>query len=146
MSTDVTGRLRQLVAERAYHVCEYCLVHEDDTFWGFEADHIISRKHGGATTSENLAWACACCNSAKGSDIATLIGNPPRLSALFHPRQHRWAECFQLAGITLEPLNDPGAATQKLLQLNHDSRVEERRLLAQAGRYPTVEALARMKE
>lgn len=46
----------------------------------------------------------------------------------------------------MEPLNDPGAATQKLLQLNHDSRVEERRLLAQAGRYPTVEALARMKE
>ena len=31
MASDVSERLRQEVAERAYHVCEYCLVHEDDT-------------------------------------------------------------------------------------------------------------------
>ena len=34
MASDVSERLRQEVAERAYHVCEYCLVHEGDTFWG----------------------------------------------------------------------------------------------------------------
>ena len=33
MASDVSERLRQEVAERAYHVCEYCLVHEDDTFF-----------------------------------------------------------------------------------------------------------------
>jgi 5-methylcytosine-specific restriction endonuclease McrA len=94
MSAEVSDRLRREVAERAYHVCEYCLLHEQDTFWGCEVDHIISRKHGGPTTTENLAWACAVCNGHKGSDLGTLVGEPPRLTRLFHPRANRWAECF----------------------------------------------------
>ena len=57
MASDVNERLRRQVAERAYHVCEYCL-----------------------------------------------------------------------------------------LQLNHPSRLRERETLAEAGRYPTIEALARMQE
>src|SRR5436190_19785827 len=96
MASDVGERLRRQVAERAYHVCEYCLIHEDDTFWGCEIDHIIGRKHGGPSTSENLAWACAECNNAKGSDIATLAGQPRRLTRLFHPRSDLWATCFLL--------------------------------------------------
>ncbi len=59
MASDVSDALRRQVADRAYHVCEYCLIHEDDTFWGCQIDHIISRKHGGPTESANLAWACA---------------------------------------------------------------------------------------
>lgn len=42
MASEVSERLRRQVAERAYHVCEYCLIHEDDTFWGSQVDHIIS--------------------------------------------------------------------------------------------------------
>jgi hypothetical protein len=49
MASDVSEQLRRQVAERAYHVCEYCLFHEDDTVWGCQVDHIISRKHGGLT-------------------------------------------------------------------------------------------------
>ena len=45
MGSEVNQRLRQLVADRAYHVCEYCLIYEDDTFWGCQVDHIISLKH-----------------------------------------------------------------------------------------------------
>ncbi|MCX6927748.1 MAG: hypothetical protein NT154_31735 [Verrucomicrobia bacterium] len=37
MASDVHERLRWQVVERAYHVCEYCLVHEDDTFHRDEA-------------------------------------------------------------------------------------------------------------
>ena len=48
MSSEVSERLRRLVAERAYHVCEYCLIHEEDTFWGCQLDYIISRKHRGS--------------------------------------------------------------------------------------------------
>ena len=33
-----------------------------------------------------------------------------------------------------------------LLEFNHDSRIRERETLAEIGRYPTIEALARMKE
>ncbi|MSU49330.1 MAG: HNH endonuclease [Opitutus sp.] len=56
MASEVSERLRQQVAERAYHVCEYCLLHEDDTFWGCQVDHIISRKHKGSTEFTNLAF------------------------------------------------------------------------------------------
>ena len=28
MGSDVSERLRREVAERAYHLCEYCLVHD----------------------------------------------------------------------------------------------------------------------
>lgn len=59
MASEVSERPRQQVAERAYHVCEYCLLHEDDTFGGCQVDHIISRKHMGATELTNLAWAFA---------------------------------------------------------------------------------------
>jgi hypothetical protein len=33
MASDVSDRLRRQIIERAYHVCEYCLVHEDDSFY-----------------------------------------------------------------------------------------------------------------
>ena len=146
MGTDVSERLRRQVAERAYHVCEYCLVHEDDTFWGCQVDHIISRKHSGDSRLGNLAWACAYCNNNKGSDLGTLAGQPPRLHRLFHPRTDRWDGCFLLRGVRIGSINALGEATVKLLQINHDSRLRERETLAETGRYPTIEALARMKE
>ena len=70
MSREVGEALRRLVAERAWHVCEYCLVHEDDLFHGCEVDHVLSRKHGGQTTAENLA-----------SPVFTAIGTRARTSA-----------------------------------------------------------------
>ena len=44
MASDVSDQLRRQFAERAYHVCEYCLIHEDDTFWGCQVDHIMIGK------------------------------------------------------------------------------------------------------
>ncbi len=146
MASDVSDALRRQVAERAYHVCEYCLIHEDDTFWGCQVDHVISRKHGGATEAANLAWACAACNNSKGSDLGTLAGPAPELTRLFHPRSDRWAESFQLHDARLAPNGAVGEATVKLLKINDGQRVRERQVLAEAGRYPTIEALARMKE
>lgn len=146
MKNNAQASLRRRVAERAYHVCEFCLIHEDDVFWGFETDHIISRKHDGPTTLENLAWTCVCCNRNTGTDIATMAGNPARMTRLFHPRQDVWADHFILQQVVIEGVSDIGAGTSKLLKLNEDDRLKERQRLQQVGRYPTVEALARMKE
>jgi len=38
MGSDVSEALRRLVADRAYHVYEYCLVHEADVYHGCEVD------------------------------------------------------------------------------------------------------------
>ena len=49
MASEVNEALRRLVAERACHVCEYCLVHEEDVYHGCELDHVRSVKHLGLT-------------------------------------------------------------------------------------------------
>jgi hypothetical protein len=128
--------LRRLVAERASHRCEYCLLHEDDSYSTHQVDHIISRKHGGLSESGNLAYACLRCNAWKGSDIGSVDDRTGRFVRLFHPRTQRWQDHFVLAGAVIEPLTDEGRATARLLKLNLDKRIAERRLLAAVGRFP----------
>ena len=72
MGSYIRDDLRRLVAARADRLCEYCLIHEDDAYFGCEVDHIISVKHGGPTVAENLAYACAFCNRQKGSDFVSI--------------------------------------------------------------------------
>src|SRR5438067_1332550 len=95
MSSYVSAELRRLVRDRAVRICEYCLLHEDNTFLGNEVDHIISEKHGGPTNASNLAFACASCNRAKGSDIASLIPGTDQLVRLFNPRSTGGASIFR---------------------------------------------------
>ena len=72
MSSYISPEIRQIIASRANHVCEYCLVAEEDAYFRFQVEHIISRKHGGSSELDNLALACVFCNRYKGSDIASL--------------------------------------------------------------------------
>ncbi len=44
---------------RAAGLCEYCRISDQFTLAEHEIDHIISLKHGGQTTSENLALFAA---------------------------------------------------------------------------------------
>lgn len=140
----VGAELRRLVAARANHICEYCLLHEDDTYLGCEVDHVLSRKHGGLTREGNLAYACALCNRSKGSDIASLASDSGELARLYNPRSNRWTEHFRLAkdGVTITPLTPTGWATVRLLGLNLDDRLVERTALRDIGRYPTEAARA----
>jgi len=62
MSRTIPETLRQSVAKRARYCCKYCLCNEADSPFTFEVDHIISRKHGGPTVLENLAYTCILCN------------------------------------------------------------------------------------
>lgn len=56
-STYIPADLRRQVIERANGLCEYCLIHEDDTYFGCQVDHIISEKHYGPTEADNLVTA-----------------------------------------------------------------------------------------
>jgi 5-methylcytosine-specific restriction endonuclease McrA len=57
--TYISAELRRHVVARAEELCEYCLIAQEDTFYGCEVDHILSEKHGGATQEDNLSFACA---------------------------------------------------------------------------------------
>lgn len=136
MATDVREELRRLVADRARHRCEYCWLHEDDAYFPHQVDHIISRKHGGLSETGNLAYACFRCNTWKGTDIASLVPRTGELVALFNPRRDQWSDRFELRGFVIEPLTPRGEVTARLLRLNLDKRVAERRLLMELGRFP----------
>ena len=121
----ISAPLRRLVVSRARRRCEYCLVFEDDTYVGFQIDHIISEKHQGATTAENLALACLFCNLNKGSDIGSL-DDEGTFTRLFNPRADRWNEHFRFVGARIEGVSAIGATTACLLRFNDSDRVKER--------------------
>ena len=98
MTTYVHAELRRLVESRAHHLCEYCLIHERDTYLGCQVDHIISEKHGGLTEAANLAYACTFCNRAKGTDIGSLSPGTGEFTRLFNPRTDHWRDHFRLRG------------------------------------------------
>lgn len=63
MASDISEQLRAEIARRANHRCEYCLIHEDDAGFSHEVDHILSRKHGGLSTLDNLAYVNGVLNA-----------------------------------------------------------------------------------
>jgi hypothetical protein len=135
VTTHVSAELRRQVRERAGGRCEYCLLSEDDAFFSHEADHVIAEKHGGSSTTENLAWSCFDCNRFKGSDIATRDPLTGDLVPLFNPRTDAWNAHFELAGGTICALTAVGRATMRLLKLNLPERIEVRETLLRTGRY-----------
>jgi hypothetical protein len=137
VGNDITEALRHEVARRAHHCCEYCLIHESDLAFRPQVDHIVSRKHGGLSDIENLAYACVLCNRGKGSDVTSIDSGSGEIVRLFHPRHDAWADHFQLDGNRIRGLSDAGIATAELLKFNAPERIAERRILQALGSYPT---------
>lgn len=136
MKQRVSSALRRLVQTRAHGRCEYCLIHEDDTHFPHQPDHIIAQKHRGPTCDDNLAWACYLCNLLKGSDLASVDIETGHIERLFNPRIDLWIEHFRLEAGRIVPLTPIGRVTEYLLQFNQPQSVQERRWLMEAGRYP----------
>jgi hypothetical protein len=140
MARWISAELRQTIADRANHLCEYCLIAETDTFYGCEVDHIISLKHGGSSEPENLAYACALCNRAKGSDVGSVSASG-EFTRFFNPRRDRWDEHFRLEQATISPLTEIGEVTARILGVNDSARLHEREEMIRFGKYPSEAAL-----
>lgn len=138
----IPTNLRIAVVVRAHNSCEYCLIHGDYVTFVHEVDHVIAQKHGGATTPDNLAYACAQCNRNKGSDIASIDPETDEPALLYNPRTQSWMAHFQLDGPAIIPLTPSGRATVRLLQLNQIDRILLRKELLSTGRYPYQFGLA----
>jgi HNH endonuclease len=132
--------IRRLVAKRADYLCEYCLIHEEDTILGCAIDHIISIKHGGSSDLDNLAYCCVFCNRFKGSDIGSIIWENQEFVRFYHPRWDNWSEHFKLNDFLIEPLTNIGSVTIKILGINDQQRLLERKLLRQKQKYPSLSA------
>ena len=136
MARWISAELRQTIADRANHLCEYCLIAEADSFYGCQVDHIISLKHGGSSDVDNLAFACALCNRAKGSDVGS-IAKSGDFIRFFNPRTDRWLDHFRLKGARIHPLTPIGEVTVRIFGFNDSARLHERREMIRFGTYPS---------
>ena len=128
--------LRQRVRERARDRCEYCRLPQDCTTLPHEKDHIRAEKHHGPTSYQNLCWACAQCNGAKGSNVAGYDPVTDELVPFFNPRRDRWDDHFAWNGPVLTGKTPVARATIDVLRINDPERIEHRRLLIVAGIFP----------
>ncbi|HXM48632.1 MAG TPA: HNH endonuclease signature motif containing protein [Pyrinomonadaceae bacterium] len=139
MARWISADIRETIADRAQSLCEYCLISEADTFYGCEVDHIISLKHGGSSELDNLAYACAFCNRAKGSDVGSVSANS-EFTRFFNPRTDRWAEHFRLEDAAIRPLTTVGEVTARILGFNDSARLHEREEMIRFAKYPSEAA------
>ena len=135
-STKIPVRLRRLVIARAKNICEYCLLHQDDSGFLHQIDHIIPRKYNGATILINLALACLKCNKYKGPEIAALDPIDNEIAPLFNPRTQIWGEHFELLGAFIIGKTRIGRATVAALKLNDPMRVNQRQERIAEDQYP----------
>lgn len=132
----IPAALRRLVIARADGRCEYCLIRSGATLFAHEVDHIIARKHGGATTADNLALACYYCNRYKGTDVGSFDPETGKFILLFNPRTQTWDDHFALDREYIVPITPEGRVTVALLQLNHPDHLQERQILIEVRLYP----------
>lgn len=131
---------RQRVMDRSVNRCEYCQMPQQYTTLPHELDHIRSQKLHGPTSLENLCLACSQCNSAKGPLVAGYDPATDELVPLFNPRADTWEDHFEWNGPTLVGWTAIGRATIDVLKINDSLRVEHRRLLIQAKRFPPIDS------
>jgi hypothetical protein len=137
MSEYLPAELRRLVRERANYRCEYCLIHENESFLPHEPDHIIASKHRGLTTASNLAWTCFTCNRAKGSDLSSVDPETGEIVRLFNPRSDTWVDHLELnEDGFLNAKSAIGRVTVSLLKLNRPELLAIRTLLSKTRRKP----------
>jgi hypothetical protein len=67
------------------------------------------------------------------------------LTPLFNPRTDSWQEHFRLEEATIVPLTEVGEVTISILGFDSIDRILERSALIEAGRYPSSEALRRIR-
>lgn len=134
---SISHQLRQLVKARAANCCEYCRQREDRNTLPFHIDHIIPLKHGGTDDADNLCLACYLCNGCKGSNVAALDPDTGEPTRLYNPRNHVWADHFQLmANYDIVGLTAEGRTTVAVLRMNDEGRMQQRQVLAELGVYP----------
>lgn len=126
--------VRQLVAARAGHRCEYCrLPQQVGASIRFHVEHIRARQHGGGDHPNNLALACPNCNWNKGPNISAVDPISGTVVPIYNPRTDTWHEHFALTDLRIDGLTPTGRATVRLLRMNSLERIELRQELVRRG-------------
>ena len=128
---------REAVRRRAADRCEYCHLPAAHVVTPFQIEHIVARQHGGRDALGTLAYACLRCNLHKGPNLSGLDPRTQRITALFHPRRHKWDRHFGWSGARLVGKTAVGRTTVAVLAMNDPERVALRQELLAQGLLPT---------
>jgi 5-methylcytosine-specific restriction endonuclease McrA len=99
VATDATFEKQELRGEphwvgKCIHCNARLVVSTKGETFGATIEHIVPRTHGGTDALENVALACARCNSQKGVRIDPRRRSDPKLVAVIEilktRRQERW--------------------------------------------------------
>lgn len=134
----ISSHDRQAVAQRARHCCEYCQSQLKFSADSFSVEHVTPQARGGSDDLSNLALSCQRCNNAKFVAVEAVDPLSGRPAALFHPREHQWAEHFAWSHdfLVIHGVMPIGRATVEKLPLNRQGVVNLRRVLRDVGEHP----------
>ncbi|NJM48836.1 MAG: HNH endonuclease [Alkalinema sp. RU_4_3] len=120
----VSAALRELVAERAQWRCEYCHSPEAISADRFTVEHLLPQSLGGSDSLINLALACRRCNERRSNFMTGIDPETDTVSALFNPRQQKWAHHFKWTsdGLKIVGTSVMGRATCARLDINDEHR------------------------
>lgn len=126
------------VALRAGHRCEYCHAPEAVFNLPLEVEHIVPIARGGEDTATNWALACRACNLYKAAHVSARDPESAVVVRLFHPREDRWNDHFQVAPESGEMVGRTpiGRATVIRLGLNSVAQVAARLQWMRLGLFP----------
>ena len=88
---------------------------------------------GGETDKDNLALSCMRCNRFKGPNVGSFDPESGNLVPLFNPRKQIWTDHFKIENAFIIPLTAEARVTVKILRLNDEDRVAERKCMVEAG-------------
>ncbi|HCN30660.1 MAG TPA: HNH endonuclease [Verrucomicrobiales bacterium] len=119
--------VKTAVRERAADRCEYCRMrHRWEPLNVYHVEHVVARQHRGEDTLSNLAFACPQCNLNKGPNLSSRDPDSDEVVLLFHPRQQRWEDHFEMREGRISGKTGTSRTTVFLLDMNADHRVELR--------------------
>jgi len=135
MPDRISKKLRKLIADRAFHLCEYCKSPQTYSPSPFDVEHIIPKSRGGQSDSDNLAYSC---NDYKSNKISATDPINHLEIPIFHPRKNIWSDHFawDVSGLFIIGTTPNGRASVDLLKLNRLELVNLRSLLTMIGKHP----------
>ena len=106
----------------------------------FHIEHVIPKSRGGASTLENLAWACPACNLHKADRVQiedSVAGGPV---PLFNPRVDHLDAHFCWERYYIRALTPVGRVTIDALDLNSQRRLQIREAEESLGLFAGLES------
>jgi 5-methylcytosine-specific restriction endonuclease McrA len=130
--------MRDFIAHRANHVCEYCQIPATFSTSSFSIEHIKPIAKGGENNIENLAYACQGCNNIKFTKTHAEDPESGAVVPLFNPRMHNWNNHFSWSPdlILMIGISSIGRATISALKINREEVKNLRALLFLIGEHP----------